>query len=138
MGISVVSMPKANWSAVPLDFPALVDLADRSYFRRAKASRASPSAITKSGGVTERGSVNFGYLDTEPLKEVNAVVFAALDLVWLTQLTGEASLPEGASLSILDSQGIISARFPDPEEVERGNPCRMHPYFRFSSYGTKR
>src|SRR5262245_16275203 len=41
-------MPKAIWSAVPLDFPALVTLLIDPIFAGPKVRRASPSAITKS------------------------------------------------------------------------------------------
>ena len=111
-----------------IGFSGTRHLADRSYFRRAKASKSFAIGDYQVGGVTERGSVNFGYPILNRSREVNAVVFAALDLVWLTQLTGEASLPEGASLSILDSQGTILARFPDPEKWS-GKPVPDAPLF---------
>ena len=85
--------------------------------------------------MTDRGSVNFGYPILNRSREVErGESYAALDLAWLTQLTGEARLPDGASLSILDSQGTILARFPDPEKWT-GSRCRMHLCFRFSSCG---
>ena len=119
---------EGNLVCSAIGFSGARHLADRSYFRRAKASKSFAIGDYQVGGVTERGSVNFGYPILNRSREVNAVVFAALDLVWLTQLTGEASLPEGASLSILDSQGTILARFPDPEKWS-GKPVPDAPLF---------
>ena len=43
-----------------------------------------------------------------------AVVFAALDLQWLSQLVGAAGLPPGWSVAVSDETGAILARYPDP------------------------
>jgi PAS domain S-box-containing protein len=119
---------EGNLVCSAIGFSGTRHLADRSYFRRAKSSKSFAIGDYQVGRVTERGSVNFGYPILNRSREVSAVVFAALDLVWLTQLTGEARLPEGASLSILDSQGTILARFPDPEKWS-GKPVPDAPLF---------
>jgi len=113
-------------SAVGLS--GMVNASDRSYFRRAKGSKTFAIGDYQVGRVTDRGSVNFGYPILNRSREVGAVVFAALDLAWLTQLAGEARLPDGASLSILDSQGTILVRFPDPEKWA-GKPVPDAPLF---------
>ena len=118
----------ATESSDPLNF------AERSYFRRARDSKDFAIGDYQIGKLTARGSINFGYPILNRSGEVDAVVFAALDLTWLTQLTAEARLPEGASLSILDSQGIILARFPDPEKWF-GKPVPDAPLFQFLQLG---
>ena len=118
---------EGNLTCSAVGFSGTVKLGDRSYFLRAKNSKSFAIGDYQFGRVTGRGSINFGY----PLfraGEVSAVVYAALDLAWLTQLTGEARLPSGASLSILDSQGTILARFPDPEKWV-GKPVPDAPLF---------
>ncbi|HEY7677738.1 MAG TPA: diguanylate cyclase [Candidatus Methylomirabilis sp.] len=45
-----------------------------------------------------------------------AAVFAVLDLDWLNQLATEAQLPEGATVAVIDGQGTILARHPDPKQ----------------------
>ena len=119
---------EGNLVCSAIGFSGTRNLADRSYFRRAKGSKSFAIGDYQVGRVTERGSVNFGYPILNRAREVSAIVFAALDLGWLTQLTGEARLPEGASLSILDSQGTILARFPDPEKWS-GKPVPDAPLF---------
>jgi len=116
------------------EFSGPLNLADRSYFRRARDSKDFAIGDYQSGKVTARGNVNFGYPVLNRSGEVNAVVFAALDLTWLTQLTAEVRLPEGASLSILDSQGIILARFPDPDKWF-GKPVPDAPIFQLLQRG---
>ena len=64
------------------------------------------------------------------------MIYAALDLTWLTHLAAEARLPEGASLSILDSQGTILARFPDPEKWA-GKPVPDAPLFQLLQLGNR-
>jgi PAS domain S-box-containing protein len=113
-------------SAVP--FSGAVNLSDRAYFRRAEGSKAFAIGNYQIGRVTGRGTINFGYPVLDPSGEVGAVVFAALDLSWLTQLTGDVRLPMGASLSILDSQGTIVARFPEPGKWV-GRPVPDAPLF---------
>jgi PAS domain S-box-containing protein len=119
---------EGNLVCSAVGFSGMVNASDRSYFRRAKGSKTFAIGDYQVGSVTGRGSVNFGYPILNRSGEVGAVVFAALDLAWLTQLTGEARLPDGASLSILDSQGTILARFPDPEKWA-GKPVPDAPLF---------
>jgi len=119
---------EGNLVCSAIGFSGMVNASDRSYFRRAKGSKTFAIGDYQVGSVTGRGSVNFGYPILNRSREVGAVVFAALDLAWLTQLTGEARLPDGASLSILDSQGTILARFPDPEKWA-GKPVPDAPLF---------
>jgi PAS domain S-box-containing protein len=118
---------EGNLKCSAVGFSGTVKLSDRSYFLRAKNSKSFAIGDYQFGRVTGRGSVNFGY-PIFSASEVGAVVYAALDLTWLTQLTGEARLPSGASLSILDSQGTIFARFPDPE-TWAGKPVPDAPLF---------
>ncbi|MEK7207510.1 MAG: EAL domain-containing protein, partial [Pseudomonadota bacterium] len=47
---------------------------------------------------------------------LRAVVFAAVDLTWLNPLVQQTRLPEGLTLTLLDSRGIILNRYPYPEK----------------------
>ena len=127
---------EGNLVCSALGFSGSLNVADRSYFYRAKFSKDFAIGDYQTGKVTGRGSVNFGYPIMNPSGEVQAVIFAALDLTWLTQLTAEARLPEGASLSLLDSQGTILARFPDPEKWA-GKPVPDAPLFQLRKLGNQ-
>jgi PAS domain S-box-containing protein len=117
-----------------IGFSGNLNLAEHSYFRRARDSKDFAIGDYQIGKVTGRASVNFGYPVLNGSGEVTAVMYAALDLTWLTRLTAEARLPEGASLSILDSQGTILARFPDPEQWV-GKPVPDAPLFQLLQLG---
>ena len=126
---------EGNLVCSAIGFSGTLNLADRSYFRRAKDSKDFAIGDYQVGKVTNRGSVNFGYPILNRSGEVEGVIYAALDFAWLTHLAGEARLPEGASLSILDSQGTILARFPDPEKWS-GKPVPDAPLFQLLQLGT--
>jgi PAS domain S-box-containing protein len=115
-------------------FSGNLNLAESSYFRRARDTKEFAIGDYQVGKVTGRGSVTFGYPVLNPHGEVVAVMYAALDLTWLTQLTAEVRVPEGASISILDSQGIILARFPDPAKWA-GKPVPDAPLFQLLQLG---
>ena len=127
---------EGNLVCSAVGFAGHLNLAERSYFRRAKDSKGFAIGDYQVGKVTGSGSVNFGYPILNRSGELEGVVYAALDLTWLTQLAAEARLREGASLSILDSQGTILARFPDSEKWT-GRPVPDAPLFQLLQLGNQ-
>ena len=127
---------EGNLVCSAIGFSGTLNLANRSYFRRAKDSKDFAIGDYQIGKVANRGSVDFGYPILNRSGEVEGVIYAALDLTWLTHLAAEARLPEGASLSILDSQGTILARFPDPEKWA-GKPVPDAPLFQLLQLGNR-
>ncbi|MBM2842858.1 MAG: multi-sensor hybrid histidine kinase [Anaerolineales bacterium] len=108
-------------SALPFTPP--IDVSDRLYFRTAMASGGFAIGEFQIGRVTGIPSVNFGYPAIDDRGRVVAVVVAALDLKWVNDLAAAADLPSGATLTIFDPNGIVLARFPDPEAwVGRADP----------------
>ncbi|MBI4279256.1 MAG: PAS domain S-box protein [Armatimonadetes bacterium] len=100
-------------SALPLERP--VSVADRAWFRRALAARGFAVGDYQVGRVTGRATLNFGYPVTDGAGQIRGVVFAALDLAWVGQVAAGARLPPGSSLTVVDRNGIILARHPDPQ-----------------------
>ena len=98
-------------SAVPL--PGPVNVSDRLYFRRALATRAFAMGEYQIGRITGRPGLNVGYPVLGPDGAPRAVVFAAIDLGWLSTAPAAAPLPRGALLLVFDHQGTILARYPD-------------------------
>ena len=97
-------------SAVPTD---QLYLGDRVYFRHAFETRDFAIGEYQVGRITRKASVNFGYPVLNDAGHVSAVVFAALDLVWLDQLAKQAELPPGTMLTVIDRNGTILSRYPD-------------------------
>lgn len=98
-------------SAVPL--PGRVNIADRGYFRRALRSGDMGVGDYHIGRVTGRGTLVFALPVTGPDGAARGVVFAALDLEWLSQLVTELDLPAGTVVTAADSAGTVLLRYPD-------------------------
>jgi putative nucleotidyltransferase with HDIG domain len=99
-------------SGVPLREP--VNIADRGYFKDTIATRDFAPGEYQIGRITGRGSLNFGYPLKGPSGRVAGVVFAALDLLWLTEAAAAADLPPGSEVLIIDRNGMVLGRYPDP------------------------
>ncbi len=91
-----------------------VNIADRAYFWRAKLARDLVIGEYQIGRVTGKATINFGYPILNDRGQLQAVVFAALDLNWLNELVTQAQLSPGTSLMVIDRNGMILAHYPDP------------------------
>ncbi|MBN1579138.1 MAG: GAF domain-containing protein, partial [Anaerolineae bacterium] len=90
-----------------------VNLADRAYFQRARQTRAFAVGDYQIDRVTGKSTIHFGQPVLDGQGQVRAVVFASLDLAGLGELGADARLPDGSTLTILDRNGTILARYPD-------------------------
>ncbi|MBI3088474.1 MAG: HAMP domain-containing protein [Candidatus Omnitrophica bacterium] len=100
-------------SGLPMSGP--VNAAHRAYFQRAMETRQFSGGDYQIGAITKRRTINFGYPVLEQTGDVRAVVFAALDLSWLNNLKADAQLPPGGTLTVVDNNGTILARYPEAE-----------------------
>jgi PAS domain S-box-containing protein len=101
-------------SAIPFTKP--IYAADRSYFQRALKTRKFTIGEYQIGRITGKPGVNLGYPVMDDMGKVRAVVFVALDLSWLNQMSGEADLPKDSTTSLIDSDSTILARYPESEK----------------------
>ena len=76
------------------------------------------------GRITGKPSFNLGYPVFDPSGQVQAVVFAALDLDWLNRsdYALQMQLPQGATWTKIDGKGTILVRYPAPEKWLVGEP----------------
>jgi hypothetical protein len=83
-------------SALPLT--NTVNLADRSFFQRALSTRDLSIGDYQVGRISGKPSFNLGYPVIDPSDQVQAVVFAALDLDWFNRsdYALQMQLPQGA------------------------------------------
>ena len=109
-------------SALPLTEP--VNLADRSFFQRALSTRDLSIGDYQVGRITGKPSFNLGYPVFDPSGQVQAVVFAALDLDWVNRsdYALQMQLPQGATWTKIDGKGTILVRYPAPEKGLVGEP----------------
>jgi PAS domain S-box-containing protein len=100
-------------SSLPLPGPA--NLADTQYFQGVLKKKDFTSAEPKIDRLTGKGSVTCAYPAMDKEGQMRAVVFAALDLAWLREMTPVAQLSAGSELFIINRQGKILGRYPDPQ-----------------------
>jgi signal transduction histidine kinase/CheY-like chemotaxis protein len=100
-------------SAVPSR--TLVNLADRSHFRRAVHLKRFVAGSYVFGRVIQKHTVNLTYPVLDENNNVKAVVFAALDLTKLDHFVADIKLPPGSLLMTADSEGTIISRRPNPD-----------------------
>jgi signal transduction histidine kinase len=102
-------------SSVTLNGP--VNISDREYVQRMLQTRQ----FTTGEYVIARGGLNvptlpFAYPLTNQAGEITGILVSGLDLTWLNQFAAQTELPQGASLTIIDRNGVIFARYPDPDK----------------------
>ena len=102
-------------SALPFTEP--LNLADRPYFQRALYTHTLSIGDYQVGRISRKPTINFGYPVLDSSDQVQAVVFAALDLDWLnrSQFALKLHLPEGTTWTKIDLNGTILVRQPAPE-----------------------
>jgi signal transduction histidine kinase len=99
-------------STLPISDP--VNLADRSYFQRVLQMRDFAIGDYQNDPISGKATLDLGYPVLDEAGQVQAVLFASLDLTWLNQLAAEAQLPEGSTFTVIDRNGTILVRYPDP------------------------
>jgi signal transduction histidine kinase len=92
----------------------LVTPEDREFFHRVLLTRAFSIGEFPGGRNGGKPKVNFGYPVLDRAGEVQAVVFAALDIDWYIRFGSElpAQLPKGATWVEIDRNGTMLFRFP--------------------------
>ena len=108
-------------SALPLT--ERTNIAFRDYFGQVVSSREFTVSDYVVGQITKKPVVIFAYPALDDGGEVRAVVFAALELAWLGRLVTEAAMPARSTVTIVDKNGLVLARYPSGEGV--GSPA--HP-----------
>ncbi len=101
-------------SAIPITGP--INAADRAWFQRAVQTRGFAVGDYMIGRVSGKASLNFGYPIFDGKGAIQAVVLVGLDLEWLNALVVNTKLSPGTTLTVIDRQGTILARFPSPEK----------------------
>jgi signal transduction histidine kinase len=99
-------------SGAPVTQP--ITVAGSTWFQRVQQRRDFTIGEYQRSLVTGQFTLVLGYPALDAAGQVQAVVAAALDLGRLNQLAAQARLPEGATLTAVDRNGTIVARYPDP------------------------
>lgn len=97
----------------PVNRPLLV--AGQPWFQQAVRNRAFTVSDYQAGWLDTTPVIIFSYPILGPAGEVQAVVSASLDVAQLNQMAAASDLPSGTALLIVDRQGTIVVRHPQPE-----------------------
>jgi signal transduction histidine kinase/DNA-binding response OmpR family regulator/HAMP domain-containing protein len=107
-------------SAQPFTPP--VSFADRQWFLRPMTSGKFSIGEYLVGRLTRMPSLGLG----QPLEDVEGrvkgVIYATIDLAWLQELTAKLPLPHGSVVEVVDGNGTVLMRQPDPEHQWMGRP----------------
>ncbi|NMF88214.1 EAL domain-containing protein [Aromatoleum petrolei] len=98
-------------------FATAINIADRSYFRRAVASRAFAVGDYSFSRVTGKPVVVFALPVLDERGVVVAVVGLGAPPVAFERMLRKTSLPGNSVITVVDSEGIILARWPDPDGI---------------------
>ena len=98
-------------SAYPLS--SLMGVADQAYFQRVVQTHDFAMSDYQVDQISGKAILNFGYPILDEAGQIQAVIFAALDLSWLNQVATEAQLPAGSTFTVIDRNGTILVRYPD-------------------------
>ncbi|MBD2064941.1 PAS domain S-box protein [Funiculus sociatus GB2-A5] len=101
-------------SALPFKKP--INLGNRLWFVRTFKERNFATGDYQIGQITGRPGLVFSYPLLDEKRQVTGVVYAALDLRSLSQLVNTSHLPPGSTFTLIDSNGTILARYPNPEK----------------------
>jgi signal transduction histidine kinase/ActR/RegA family two-component response regulator/HAMP domain-containing protein len=92
-----------------------VNITDREYFQRTMATQAFSVGKYQIGRTSRQPNLGSGYPVFDNEGAVKAVAWASRDLSWMNQHAAAVSLPPGAAVTVLDSDGTVLARQPNPE-----------------------
>lgn len=89
---------------------------DLKWFKEAIKKKDFSIGEYQIGRITNRIVLVCGYPVLDQAGEVQSVVFAAIDLNWFHRLAAETKMVKGSTLTVLDRNGTILTRHPDPEK----------------------
>jgi serine phosphatase RsbU (regulator of sigma subunit) len=107
--------PDGNIACSARPLPARINVADRSYFRRSLETRAFAIGDYQIGRITQLPTINYAHPVVDATGHVQAIVFAAQSLDWLTAALADIAFPTDAVLVVTDRNGTILARVPQEE-----------------------
>ncbi len=108
-------------SALPFNPP--INFSDRAWFRRAVASREFAVGDSLVGRLTRVAGLGMGYPVYRKDGHLLKVLYATFDLTWLQHMAKKLPMPAGTVVAVVDSNGILLARLPDPNHEWTGKPA---------------
>jgi signal transduction histidine kinase/CheY-like chemotaxis protein/HPt (histidine-containing phosphotransfer) domain-containing protein len=101
-------------------------VADTEFFKRAMAESGLAVGNYFVDATTQQKMIHFAHQFRDNSGKVAGVVFAGLDLDWLSEHLKERGLTPSQSILIADRLGNIIARLPNPEQLIGKNMRKTH------------
>src|SRR3989344_1241526 len=98
----------------PMEEP--INITDRAYFQRSKETRDFVVGDYQIGRSSKVPVLVFAYPVLDSNGEFDGLVLASVSLRWLESFAAQAQLPDGAAMTIFDTNGLILARYPGIDE----------------------
>jgi two-component system sensor histidine kinase/response regulator len=106
--------------------PGNSSVADTEFFKRAIAADGLAVGNYFVDPVSKEKMIHFAHRFHDNKGGVSGIVFAGLDLNWLSEHLKERGLTPSQSILIADRQGNIIARLPHPEQLVGKNMRKSH------------
>lgn len=94
----------------------LVNLSDRGYFKRALEQRKFVIGEFQIGRIVNRPVLPIAMPVVDGNDRVARVLYASIDLAWISQSLANFNLPPRAAVMLLDGAGTVLARHPEPQK----------------------
>ncbi|MBV8537022.1 MAG: HAMP domain-containing protein [Alphaproteobacteria bacterium] len=105
---------------------SLMSVAGQAFFQRAMAKDGLAVGLYWADPATGEKSIHFAHRFYDAAGNVAGIVFAGLDLAWLSEHLKERGLTPSQSILIADREGNIIARLPHPEQLVGKNMRKSH------------
>lgn len=109
--------------------PAPVSISDRQYFQKALASPQQVIGAPLVSRLSHKWIIPFAQRFQDASGKTKGVVVVGLDLAWVNNEFAQAGLPADARMGLVDSNGTVLARYPDPEGLV-GKSLPENPFFK--------
>ena len=101
-------------SSLPITHP--VNFADRPWFQRLLKTRDFVIGEYLIGRISGKPLIVLALPVFGDIGNLKAILSLGMDLEWLNKTVVKSKLPEGTSVSVIDSNGTVLFRYPEPEK----------------------
>ena len=92
-----------------------INVSDRLYIQKAFAKGDFSISDYQISRTTGKPSLNFAYPITDNRGDISGLFVAVSDLKWISERAGLSNLPANSSVTIVDRNAVVLARYPDHE-----------------------
>jgi len=101
-------------SSTPINSP--INFSDRPWFQRVLKTRDFVIGEYLIGRIINKPLIALAHPVFDGTGYLKAILFSGIDLEWLNKTIVSSRLQEGTSVSVIDSNGTVLFRYPEPEK----------------------